>query len=163
MDQDETWHRGRPRARTHCVRWEPSSLPPCLLWSNGWLDQDATWYGGRPRPRRHYVRCGPICPRQKKGGGRSPHFLVHVLWPNVSMDQDATGIGSKRNRNGPSIAPLSTTLSGLQVTDALMVLSNATLRTSVYQMSRFQLRQKMAWSAVHRLITGAESRPVCDV
>jgi len=26
MDQDETWHGGRPRPRTHCVRWGPSSL-----------------------------------------------------------------------------------------------------------------------------------------
>ena len=51
------------------------------------------------------VDVDPSAPAKK--GGRSPHFLVHVLWPNVSMDQDATGIGSKRNRNGPSIAPLS--------------------------------------------------------
>jgi len=25
MDQDETWHEGRPRPRPHCVRWGPSS------------------------------------------------------------------------------------------------------------------------------------------
>jgi len=25
MDQDETWHGGRPRSRSHCVRWGPSS------------------------------------------------------------------------------------------------------------------------------------------
>ena len=25
MDQNETWHRGRPRPRRHCVRWAPSS------------------------------------------------------------------------------------------------------------------------------------------
>jgi len=25
MDQDETWHAGRPRPRPHCVRWGPSS------------------------------------------------------------------------------------------------------------------------------------------
>ena len=25
MDQDETWHGGRPRSRPHCVRWGPSS------------------------------------------------------------------------------------------------------------------------------------------
>jgi len=44
MDQDETWHGGRPRPRPHCVRWAPSSFkgaqypPPfglCLLWPNG--------------------------------------------------------------------------------------------------------------------------------
>jgi len=27
MDQDETWRAGRPRPRTHCVRWRPSSPP----------------------------------------------------------------------------------------------------------------------------------------
>jgi len=28
MDQDETWHAGRPRPWSHCVRWRPSSPPP---------------------------------------------------------------------------------------------------------------------------------------
>jgi len=28
MDQDETWHGGRPRPRPHCVRWGPSSPSP---------------------------------------------------------------------------------------------------------------------------------------
>jgi len=27
MDQDETWHGGRPRLRPHCVRWGPSCAP----------------------------------------------------------------------------------------------------------------------------------------
>jgi len=27
MDQDETWHGGRPRPRPHCVRYGPSSYP----------------------------------------------------------------------------------------------------------------------------------------
>jgi len=27
MEQDETWHAGRPRPWPHCVRWGPSSLP----------------------------------------------------------------------------------------------------------------------------------------
>jgi len=58
MDQNETWHEGRPRPRPHRVKWGPSSPPPkgaqlpnfgpCLLWPNGWMDQDATWYGDRP-------------------------------------------------------------------------------------------------------------------
>jgi len=25
MDQDETWHAGRPRPWPHCVRWRPTS------------------------------------------------------------------------------------------------------------------------------------------
>ena len=28
MDQDETWHAGRPRRWPHCVRWGPSSPSP---------------------------------------------------------------------------------------------------------------------------------------
>ena len=28
MDQDETWHAGRPRSWPHCVRWGPSSPNP---------------------------------------------------------------------------------------------------------------------------------------
>ena len=57
MDQDETWHAGRPRPWPHYVRWGSSSpspkglsppiFGPYLLWPNGWMDQDATWYGGR--------------------------------------------------------------------------------------------------------------------
>jgi len=27
MDQDETWHGGRPQPRPHCVRWGPSPPP----------------------------------------------------------------------------------------------------------------------------------------
>ena len=26
MDQDETWHAGRTRPLTHCVRWGPSEF-----------------------------------------------------------------------------------------------------------------------------------------
>ena len=61
MDQDETWHAGRPRPWPHCVGWGPSTPPPkehrshqfspYLLRPNGCMDQDATWYGGRPQPR----------------------------------------------------------------------------------------------------------------
>ena len=28
MDQDGTWQAGRPRPRSHCIRWRPSSLFP---------------------------------------------------------------------------------------------------------------------------------------
>ena len=27
MDEDETWHAGRPRPWPHCVRWGPAPLP----------------------------------------------------------------------------------------------------------------------------------------
>ena len=50
MDQDETWHGGRPRPWPHCFRWGPNSPPPkghsprsifgpCPLWPLAtWLD-----------------------------------------------------------------------------------------------------------------------------
>jgi len=53
MDQDETWHRGRPQPGHIVLDGDPApppptrhSLPifgPCLLWPNGWIDQDAIW------------------------------------------------------------------------------------------------------------------------
>jgi len=54
VDQDKTWHRGRPRPRRHCVRWNPSPPPRKKMWTaaphfsvhvfwpNGWIDQGAT-------------------------------------------------------------------------------------------------------------------------
>jgi len=84
MDQDETWHAGRPRPRTHCVRWGPSSpspkgaqppiFGPYLLWPNGCMTQDATGYGGRPRPRRLCVRWGPRSPSSKRERSPLPNF-----------------------------------------------------------------------------------------
>jgi len=35
MDQDATWHRGRPRPWPYCFRWEPSS-PPQKRWQS-WI------------------------------------------------------------------------------------------------------------------------------
>ena len=85
MDQDETWHGGRPRPWPYCVRWGPSSLSPkghspqifgpCLLWPKGWMDQDSTWYGGSPRPKRHCVRWW-LSSAPKKG--TQPPISAHV-------------------------------------------------------------------------------------
>jgi len=44
MDQDETWHAGRPRPWPHCVRWGPSSSPQRAVVKVAW---DA---GGRRPP-----------------------------------------------------------------------------------------------------------------
>jgi len=86
MDQDATWHGGRPQPRPHCVRCGPSSPPPkrgtaapsrfspcltCLLWPKCWMYQDATWYGGRPRSRPHCARWGPSSPPKR---GTAPNF-----------------------------------------------------------------------------------------
>ena len=53
MNQDATWHGGRPRS-SHIVRWGPSSpterrtapplFGPCLLWPNGRPSQQHCWY-----------------------------------------------------------------------------------------------------------------------
>jgi len=88
MDQDHTWHGGRPQPRRPCgVRWGPSPPPqkgvralfqifgPFLLWPNGWMHQDTTWYGARPQPRGLCVRWGHSPLPQK---GRSPKFPAHV-------------------------------------------------------------------------------------
>jgi len=88
MDQDSTWHTGRPWSSPHCVRWRHSFPPqkggrtpspifgPSLLWPNSWMHQGATWYGGRPQPRGLWVRWGPSPLPQK---GRSPtRFSAHV-------------------------------------------------------------------------------------
>ena len=67
MDQDVSWHGGRPGPTRHCVRWRhnyaqkkgtptPPNFGPCLLWHSGWVDEDATWCGSRPRPRPHCIR-----------------------------------------------------------------------------------------------------------
>ena len=105
MDQDGTWHGGRPQPRRLCVRWGPSPFPkrgqsppifgPFLLWPNGWMHQDATWCVARPQPRRLCVRWGPT-PLPKKG--RSPQLSAHVYcgqtaaWIKMSLGTEV-GLG----------------------------------------------------------------------
>jgi len=88
MDQDETWHAGRPRPWPHSVRWGPSfpspkgAQPPIFgpypLQPNGCIDHDATWYGGRPQPSRLCIRWRPRSPSPKGGG--APKFSAHVYY-----------------------------------------------------------------------------------
>ena len=83
MDQDETWHAGRPRPQTHSVRPAPAppkrhSPPifrPCLLWPNRWMDQDGTWHGGGLSPG-HIMLDGDSAPHLKKGG-RGPQSSAY--------------------------------------------------------------------------------------
>jgi len=106
MDQDETWHRGRPRPRPHCVSQGPSSSPK----------------GAQlPNFRPMYVRCGqtagwikmplgtevdiglanivldgdPASLPQKGAQQPPPLFGPCLLWPNGWMDQDATWYGGR--------------------------------------------------------------------
>jgi len=120
MDQDETWHTGRPRPWPRCVRWGPSSpspkganppiLGPYLLWPNGCMDQDATWYGGKPRPRRPCIRWGPRSPSQEGGG--APKFSAHVYcgqtagWIKMALDMEVSlSPGDFVLDTGPSPSP----------------------------------------------------------
>ena len=95
MEQDETWHEGRPRPRPHCVRWGPSpppkrAQPPLfghVLWPNGWTDQHATWYGCRFRPLPHCVRYGPSC-LTKRGTAQPSIFGLCLLGPHAVANLD---------------------------------------------------------------------------
>ena len=92
MDQNETWHGGRPRPRSHCARWGvgPSSPPRKgdtipqfsahvgLLWTNGWMDQNTTWYEGKRRLWRHCVIWGPSTPQ--RGTTPTPIFDPCLLY-----------------------------------------------------------------------------------
>jgi len=71
MDQDVTWHGGRPWPRRHCVKTgsqlplKGAQPPPSFRFMSivaGRMDEDANWYRSRPRPRPHCVRQGPSSP-----------------------------------------------------------------------------------------------------
>jgi len=70
MDQDKTWHGGRPRPWPHCVRWGPA-LPKkggdtapqfsAHVWCGqmaGWIKMPHSSEEG-PQPRQHCVRWNP--------------------------------------------------------------------------------------------------------
>jgi len=102
MDQDATWHGGRPRPRRLCVRWGSRSRPqkggaapqifgPCLLWPNGWMDQDGTWHGCISLSPGDFVLDGDTdTAPQKTDRATSPIFSPFPLWTNGWMHQDAT-------------------------------------------------------------------------
>ena len=88
IDQDETWHAGRPRSRTHCVRWGPSS--PSLKGAQPQFSAHicsvvAKWLH---RSRCHlvlevglgpgdFVLDGDTAPPPPNGGGVPPQFSAH--------------------------------------------------------------------------------------
>ena len=103
MDQDGTWHGGRPQPRRLCVRWGPSPLSKkgahpspifgkFLLCPKGWMHHDATSYGGRPQPSGLCVRCGPS-PLLKKWAEPPPQFSAHVYCgPTAGWIKVALGV-----------------------------------------------------------------------
>jgi len=78
MDQDGTWHGGRPQPGVFVWDEDPAPSPvldPFPLWPNSRIHQDATWCGGRPQPMGLCVRWGPS-PSQK--GSEAPtKFSAH--------------------------------------------------------------------------------------
>jgi len=86
MNQDGTWHGGRPWSSPHCTRWGHNSPPPkggrvlnfrpIFIVANGWMHQHVTWYGGKPQPRRLCVRWAPS--PYPKSGGAPTQFSAHV-------------------------------------------------------------------------------------
>jgi len=82
MDQDETWRAGRPRLRSHYVRWGLSSpekghstptVRPMSVVAKRLDRSRCHLIGGEPRPRRHCVRWGPSLTAPRKGYS-SPSF-----------------------------------------------------------------------------------------
>ena len=95
MDQDDSWHGGRPQP--HCVRWGPSSpkehSPPLFLvhvcsgQTAGWIKMPlGTEVGLGPAD---IVLNGDPAPLPKKGAEPSI-FGPFLLWPNGLMHQDAS-------------------------------------------------------------------------
>jgi len=100
MDQDETWHAGRPRHWPHCVRWGPSSPSPyfqpiCCSQMAGWIKI--------PVGRKVGLSPSNILLDGKLGtqlllpqkGAEPPVFGPCLLWPDGWMDQDATWHGGR--------------------------------------------------------------------
>jgi len=98
MDQDGTWHGGRPQPRRLWVRWKPSPSPkggraPCPFLAYFYCGQTdemplGTEVGLSPGD---FVSDGDPAPPQKGGG--PPIFGPCLLWPNGWMDQDSTWHG----------------------------------------------------------------------
>jgi len=79
MDQDETWHAGRPRPWPHCVRWGPSSPPQfsahsCCSQMAGWIKMPLGMEVGLDPC--HVVLDGDRAPA--KNGTDPPQIPAHV-------------------------------------------------------------------------------------
>jgi len=108
MDQDETWHAGRPRPWPRCVRRGPSSpslksgqSSPPQLSDHVYCGQTAGWIkmalgmdvGLGPG---HIVLDGDPNPPPKKGAQpTAPIFSPFLVCPNCWMHQDATSYGGR--------------------------------------------------------------------
>jgi len=86
MDQDETWHAGRPQPWPHCVRWghscpSPKGAHPPQFSAHICCGQMAGWIKMPLRSEvgllpSDIVLDGDLAPPPKKG--TAPHFSAHV-------------------------------------------------------------------------------------
>ena len=105
MDQDGTWHGGRPWSSPHCARWEHSSLsqkggrapnfrPMFIVAKRLDASRCHLVWRYRPYPMRLCVRWEPS-PLPPKGAEPHPIFGPCLLWPNGWMDGEAAWYGSR--------------------------------------------------------------------
>ena len=104
MDQDGTWHGGRPQRRRHCVTWGPSSPFPKRalplpnfrpistvakrLNGSGW---HLPWRLAFVRPHCTIWDLAPLLQK----GAEPPIFGPSLLWPHGWMHQDAIWYGGR--------------------------------------------------------------------
>ena len=102
IDQDETWHAGRPRPWPHYVRWGSSPPSPngaqfsanfCCGQMDAWIKMLLGMEVGLGPG--HCVRWGPSPLPPKGGGAPSPIFGPFLLWPNGCMHQNTTWYGAR--------------------------------------------------------------------
>jgi len=92
MDQDETWHRGRPQPKPHCVRWDraPSQKGTAPQYSaRVYRGQTAGWIKV-PLGVEVGLSPGDIVLDVHKRGTAAPQFSTMFVVVNSWMDQDAT-------------------------------------------------------------------------
>jgi len=114
MDQDGTWHRGRPWSSPHCARWGHSSPLQKRRQSPQF---SAHLYCGQTAgcikmPLGMEVGLSPgnfvldgDQPPTPKGVEPNPIFGPRLLWPNGWMDEDAAWYGSRPRPRPHCIRP----------------------------------------------------------
>jgi len=116
MDEDETWHAGRPRPWPHCVTWGPSSPSAkrerrpqllahiCCGQMAGWIKMPLGREIGLS-PSDIVLDGDPAPPKRCT----APVFGQCALWPNGWIGEDAAWYGSRPQPSPPphkgSIAP----------------------------------------------------------
>jgi len=91
MDQDGTWHGGRPRPKSQLPPIKKGHGPNFRPMSDVANRLDGSTYHlvrRQASPIPHYVRWGPSSPTYK--GAQPPLFSPCLLLPNGGMDQDST-------------------------------------------------------------------------